>query len=164
MEKADKNEYILSLLVNNRPDVLARIAGTLGGKGYNIDSLCVDVTLNPDISKIILTTKATKIMIGRIVNALNKLVDVIKVENLTDVEALKREMILIRMNLMKETKPELMRVIDMLNCKILTFNTDHCVLQFTGSREDVNKVLAALKPLGIDDIARTGAAALERKY
>jgi acetolactate synthase-1/3 small subunit len=165
MEKADKKEeYVLSLLVNNKPDVLARIAGTLGGKGYNIDSLCVDVTLNPDISKIILTTKATRIMIGRIVNALNKLVDVIKVENLAEVEALKREMILIRMTLMKETKPELMRVIDMLNCKILTFNTDHCVLQFTGSREDVNKVLAALKPLGIDDIARTGAAALERKY
>ena len=164
MEKTDKNEYILSLLVNNRPDVLARIAGTLGGKGYNIDSLCVDVTLNPDISKIVLTTRASKINIGRIVNALNKLVDVIKVENLSEVEALKREMILIRMNLMKETKPELMRVIDRLNCKILTFNTDHCVLQFTGGREDVDKVLAALKPLGIDDIARTGAAALERKY
>jgi acetolactate synthase-1/3 small subunit len=164
MEKAEKNEYILSLLVNNRPDVLARIAGTLGGKGYNIDSLCVDVTMNPDISKIILATRATKIMIGRIIDALNKLVDVVKVENLSEVEAIKREMILIRMNLMKETKPELMKIIDMLNCKILTFNTDHCVLQFTGSREDVDKVLATLKPLGIDDIARTGAAALERKY
>lgn len=164
MEKTEKKEYILSLLVNNRPDVLARIAGTLGGKGYNIDSLCVDVTMNPDISKIILTTKATKTMIGRVINALNKLVDVVKVENLSDVEAIKREMILIRMNLMKETKPELMKIIDMLNCKILTFNTDHCVLQFTGGREDVDKVLAALKPLGIDDIARTGAAALERKY
>ena len=164
MEKAEKKEYILSLLVNNRPDVLARIAGTLGGKGYNIDSLCVDVTLNPDISKIILTTRATKIMIGRVIDALNKLVDVVKVENLSEVEAIKREMILIRMNLMKETKPELMKIIDMLNCKILTFNTDHCVLQFTGSREDVDKVLVTLKPLGIDDIARTGAAALERKY
>jgi acetolactate synthase-1/3 small subunit len=164
MEKTEKKEYILSLLVSNKPDVLARIAGTLGGKGYNIDSLCVDVTLNPDISKIILTTQATKNMIGRIINALNKLVDVVKVENLSEVEAIKREMILIRMNLMKETKPELMKVIDSLNCKILTFNTDHCVLQFTGSREDVDKVLATLKPLGIDDIARTGAAALERKY
>jgi acetolactate synthase-1/3 small subunit len=163
MEKTDKKEYILSLLVNNRPDVLARIAGTLGGKGYNIDTLCVDVTMNPDISKIILTTKATKIMIGRVINALNKLVDVVKVENLSEVEAIKREMVLIRMNLMKETKPELMRIIDRLNCKILTFNTDHCVLQFTGSREDADKVLAVLKPLGIDDIARTGAAALERK-
>jgi acetolactate synthase-1/3 small subunit len=162
MEKADKKEYVLSLLVNNRPDVLARIAGTLGGKGYNIDSLCVDVTMNPDISKIILTTRASKIMIGRVINALNKLVDVIKVENLSEVEAIKREMVLIRMNLMKETKPELMKVLDRLNCKILTFNTDHCVLQFTGSRDDVDKVLAALKPLGIDDIARTGAAALER--
>lgn len=164
MEKADKKEHLLSLLVNNRPDVLARIAGTLGGKGYNIDSLCVDVTMNPDISKIILTTKATKVMIGRIINALNKLVDVVKIENLTEVEAIKREMALIRMNLLKETKPELMKVIDTMNCKILTFNTDHCVLQFTGGRDDVEKVLAALKPLGIDDIARTGTAALERKY
>jgi acetolactate synthase-1/3 small subunit len=160
MEKTEKKEYILSLLVNNKPDVLARIAGALGGKGYNIDSLCVDVTMNPDVSKIILTTKSTKIMIGRVINALNKLVD----DNLSEVEAIKREMILLRMNLMKETKPELMKIIDILNCKILTFNTDHCVLQFTGSREDIDKVLAALKPLGIDDIARTGAAALERKY
>jgi acetolactate synthase-1/3 small subunit len=68
------------------------------------------------------------------------------------------------MNLMKETKPDLMKAIDILNCKILTFNTDHCVLQFTGSREDIDKVLSTLQPLGIDDIARTGAAALERKY
>jgi len=114
--------------------VLARIAGTLGGKGYNIDSLCVDVTMNPEISKIILTTRASKIMIGRVINALSKLVDVVRVENLSEVESIKREMILIRMNLMKETKPELMKTIDTLNCKILTFNTDHCVLQFTGSR------------------------------
>ena len=164
MEKADKKEYVLSLLVNNKPDVLARIAGTLGGKGYNIDSLCVDVTMNPEISKIILTTRASKIMIGRVVNALSKLVDVVRVDNLSEVESIKREMILIRMNLLKETKPELMKKIDTLNCKILTFNTDHCVLQFTGSREDIDKVLATLKPLGIDDIARTGAAAMERKY
>jgi acetolactate synthase-1/3 small subunit len=164
MEKADKKEYVLSLLVNNKPDVLARIAGTLGGKGYNIDSLCVDVTMNPEISKIILTTRASKIMIGRVVNALSKLVDVVRVDNLSEVESIKREMILIRMNLLKETKPELMKMIDTLNCKILTFNTDHCVLQFTGSREDIDKVLATLKPLGIDDIARTGAAAMERKY
>ena len=164
MEKADKKEYVLSLLVNNKPDVLARIAGTLGGKGYNIDSLCVDVTMNPELSKIILTTRASKIMIGRVVNALSKLVDVVRVDNLSEVDSIKREMILIRMNLLKETKPELMKLIDKLNCKILTFNTDHCVLQFTGSREDIDKVLATLKPLGIDDIARTGAAAMERKY
>jgi acetolactate synthase I/III small subunit len=164
MEKADKKEYVLSLLVNNKPDVLARIAGTLGGKGYNIDSLCVDVTMNPEISKIILTTRASKTMIGRVINALSKLVDVVRVDNLSEVESIKREMILIRMNLLKETKPELMKTIDTLNCKILTFNTDHCVLQFTGSREDIDKVLATLKPLGIDDIARTGAAAMERKY
>jgi acetolactate synthase I/III small subunit len=163
MEKAEKKEYLLSLLVNNKPDVLARIAGTLGGKNYNIDSLCVDVTMNPDVSKIILTTRATKTTISRVLNALNQLVDVIRVDNLSEVESIKREMILIRMTLIKENKPELMKAIDLLNCKILTLNTDHCVLQYTGTREDIDKVLVMLKPLGIDDIARTGAAALERK-
>ena len=88
MEKADKKEYVLSLLVNNKPDVLARIAGTLGGKGYNIDSLCVDVTMNPEISKIILTTRASKIMIGRVINALSKLVDVVRIDNLSEVESI----------------------------------------------------------------------------
>jgi len=91
-------------------------------------------------------------------------VDVVRVDNLSEVDSIKREMIIIRMNLLKESKLELMKTIATLNCKILTFNTDHCVLQFTGSREDIDKVLATLKPLGIDDIARTGAAAMERKY
>jgi len=94
---------------------------------------------------------------------LARLIDVIKVENLTDVETVKRELVLIRMSLTADNKNELIRRINQLNCKILTFNSDHCVLEFRGSKAEVDKVLETLKPLGIDDIARTGIAALERK-
>jgi acetolactate synthase-1/3 small subunit len=158
-----KKENVISILVNNKPDVLARVAGTLGGKGYNIETLCVDVTINPDVSKIILTTVGTKATVQKIEAQLARLIDVIKVENLTDVETVKRELALIRMSLTAESKSELIRTINQLNCKILTFNSDHCVLEYRGSKAEVDKVLETLKPLGIDDIARTGIAALERK-
>lgn len=161
MEK--KKEHIISLLVNNRPDVLARVAGTLGGKGYNIESLCVDVTMNPDVSKIILTTIQTKATISKIEKQLERLIDVVRVEDLTEVETIKREMVLIRMNLTEASKSELIRTVNSLNCKIITFNTDHCVLEYTGSKDEVDTILKKLAPLGIDDIARTGIAALERK-
>lgn len=158
-----KKERIISLLVNNKPDVLARVAGTLGGKGYNIESLCVDVTMNPDVSKIILTTIQTKSNVSKIEKQLERLIDVIKVEDLTEVETIKREMVLIRMNLTEATKSELIRTVNSLNCKIITFNTDHCVLEYTGTKDEVDAVLKRLAPLGIDDISRTGIAALERK-
>jgi acetolactate synthase-1/3 small subunit len=159
----DKKENVISILVNNKPDVLARVAGTLGGKGYNIETLCVDVTINPDVSKIILTTIGTKATVQKIEAQLARLIDVIKVENLTDVETVKRELALIRMALTADSKSELIRTINKLNCKILTFNSDHCVLEYRGTKCEVDKVLETLKPLGIDDIARTGIAALERK-
>jgi len=158
-----KKERIISLLVYNKPDVLARVAGTLGGKGYNIESLCVDVTLNPDVSKIILTTVQTKSTVSKIEKQLERLIDVVKVEDLTDVETIKREMVLIRMNLTEASKSDLIRTVNTLNCKIITFNTDHCVLEYTGSKDEVDRVLVKLKALGVDDIARTGIAALERK-
>jgi acetolactate synthase-1/3 small subunit len=158
-----KKERIISLLVYNKPDVLARVAGTLGGKGYNIESLCVDVTLNPDVSKIILTTIQTKSTVSKIEKQLERLIDVVKVEDLTDVETIKREMVLIRMNLTETNKSDLIRTVNALNCKIITFNTDHCVLEYTGSKDEVDRVLEKLKALGVDDIARTGIAALERK-
>ena len=84
----DKKDHIISILVSNKPDVLARIAGTLGGKGYNIDSLCVNTTTQNDISKIVMTTVGSQATINRIVNELQKLVDVISADDLTNVESI----------------------------------------------------------------------------
>src|SRR5512138_3274699 len=100
----DKKECILSLIVSNRPDVLARVAGILGGRGYNIETLCVDATIDPAISKIILTTIADKSTLTKIEKQLIKLIDVNSVIEITQGESMMREMMLVRMRLTEKNK------------------------------------------------------------
>lgn len=159
----DKKECILSLLVNNRPDVLARVAGVLGGRGYNIETLCVDATMDPAVSKIILTTIADKGTLTKIEKQLIKLLDVNSVSELTQGESVMREMMLVRMKLTDKNKADIALIIDTFRGRVVTMNGDNCVIEITGLKEDIERAIQSLKPLGIDDMARTGIVALERK-
>ncbi|MFA5182392.1 MAG: acetolactate synthase small subunit [Syntrophales bacterium] len=159
----EKKEYTLALLVSNKPDVLARVSGVLGGRGYNIETLCVDATLDPAYSKIILTTIQDKATIGKIEKQLIRLIDVHKVTDLTKVESVSREMMLVRMKLSDTNKGHLALIIDTFNGRVITMNGDHCVMEITGDRAIIEKAVASLKPLGIDDMARTGIVSLERQ-
>ncbi len=158
-----KEEHILSILVNNKPDVLARVSGVLGGRGYNIETLCVDATIDPNISKIILTTHGDQNTIIKIEKQLIKLLDVIEVSDLTRVDFVMREMLLVRMSLTKENKADIALIIDSFRGRVVAMNGDHCVLEISGVKEDIERALKSLKPLGIEDMARTGLVALERK-
>lgn len=159
----DKKECILSLLVNNKPDVLARVAGILGGRGYNIETLCVDATIDPKVSKIILTTIADKNTLTKIEKQLIKLIDVQSVTEITQDESVMREMMLVRMNLTEKNKADIALIIDTFRGRVVTMNGDNCVLEITGVKDDIERAIQSLKPLGIDDLARTGLLALERK-
>ncbi|MBP9021003.1 MAG: acetolactate synthase small subunit [Syntrophobacterales bacterium] len=161
MEK-QKKEHILSLLVNNKPDVLARVAGTLGGRGYNIDTLCVDATLDPKISKIILSVYQDQSAITKIEKQLLRLIDVHSVSELTETETVMREMMLVRMKLTEKNKADIALIIDTFRGRVVTMNGDSCVIEITGTKADVERAIESLKPLGIDDLARTGIVALER--
>ena len=161
MEK-QKKEHILSLLVNNKPDVLARVAGTLGGKGYNIDTLCVDATLDPKISKIILSVYQDQSAITKIEKQLLRLIDVHSVSELTETETVMREMMLVRMMLTEKNKADIALIIDTFRGRVVTMNGDSCVIEITGTKADIERAIESLKPLGIDDLARTGIVALER--
>jgi acetolactate synthase I/III small subunit len=159
----DRKERILSLLVNNKPDVLARVAGVLGGRGYNIETLCVDTTMDPAISKIILTTIADKSTITKIEKQLIKLLDVIKVTEITQDESVMREMMLVRMRLTDKNKADIALILDTFRGRVVTMNGDHCVIEITGNKLEIDRAAKSLIPLGIDDSARTGLLALERK-
>ncbi len=161
MEK-QKKEHILSLLVNNKPDVLARVAGTLGGRGYNIDTLCVDATLDPKISKIILSVYQDQSAITKIEKQLLRLIDVHSVSELTETETVMREMMLVRMRLTEKNKADIALIIDTFRGRVVTMNGDSCVIEITGTKADIERAIESLKPLGIDDLARTGIVALER--
>lgn len=159
----DKKEWIISLLVNNKPDVLARVAGVLGGRGYNIETLCVDATMDPAVSKIILTTIADKSTLTKIEKQLIKLIDVNSVTEITQTESVMREMMLVRMRLTDKNKADIALIIDTFRGRVVTMNGDHCVIEITGVKDDIEKAIRSLKPLGVDDMARTGVVALERK-
>lgn len=156
----EKKNHIISILVHNKPDVLARIAGTLGGKGYNIDSLCVNTTTQNDVSKIVMTTAGSQATITRIVNELQKLVDVISADDLTNVESVHREMILVRLNLTAQNSETVKKAVDMNKWKVIVSGDAYVIVEITGDKTQMDFSLARLEPLGITDITRTGLVAL----
>ncbi|NLA41418.1 MAG: acetolactate synthase small subunit [Smithella sp.] len=157
----EKKDHIISILVYNKPDVLARIAGTLGGKGYNIDSLCVNTTTQNDISKIVMTTIGSQATINRIVNELQKLVDVISTDDLTNVESIHREMMLVRVNLTDTNTEEIRKTIDANRWKVIVAGDTFAVVEITGDKTQIDFALARLEPLGVTDVTRTGLVALK---
>ena len=159
----EKKEHIISILVYNKPDVLARIAGTLGGKGYNIESLSVNTTTQYEISKIVMTSIGNQATISRIENQLQRLVDVISVDDLTNVESVHREMILVRLNLTEDKKEQIKKAVDANHWQVIVSNDNYIILEVTGDKAQIDFALARLEPLGIADITRTGLVALELK-
>ncbi len=157
----EKKEHIISILVHNKPDVLARIAGILGGKGYNIESLCVNSTTQYEVSKIVMTTVGTQETINRIEGQLRRLVDVIRVNDLTNVESIHRELILVRLNLTSDKKEQIKKAVDMNKWKVIINADAYVILEITGDRSQIDFALARLEPLGIADITRTGIVALD---
>jgi len=156
----EKKEHLISILVYNKPDVLARIAGTLGGKGYNIESLCVNTTTQYEISKIVMQSIGNQATITRIENQLRRLVDVIRVDDLTNVESIQREMILIRLNVTADNSEQIKKAIDTYKWKVLVSAATYVILEISGDKQQIDFALARLEPLGIADITRTGLVAL----
>ena len=157
----EKKEHIISILVHNKPDVLARVAGTLGGKGYNIDSLCVNTTTKKDISKIVMTTAGTQATVNRIINQLHRILDVISIDDLTNVESIHREMVLVRLNLVSDNADTVRSAIDANKWKVIVSGDTYIIIEITGDTTQIDFALARLEPLGIADITRTGMIALE---
>jgi acetolactate synthase-1/3 small subunit len=156
-------ENTISILVNNKPDVMARIAGTFSGRGFNIETISVNITDDPKISKIILTIWGNKDTIIKIEKQLNRMVDVLQVDDLTGRDALRREMALVRVKVTEERKSELMQTIDKHEWKVVSNSADCCIMEVTGGKEEIENALAVLKPFGIDDFSRTGTVALAKK-
>jgi len=153
-------ENTISILVNNKPDVLARIAGTFSGRGFNIESISANVTMNPHVTKIIITTIGNKDTVIKLEKQLNKIVDVLDVKDLTDVASAQREMLLIRINLPDNDKNRFKQIVDTNHWKIVSSGANWCILEITGERQEIDNALAILKTMGLDDFSRTGIVAL----
>ena len=157
-----EEKHVFSILVDNEPGVLSRIAGLFSGRGFNIESLCVAETTDPVISRITLVTAGAPPIIEQIEKQLNKLINVIKVHDLTGKEFVHREMALIKVVAKAEHRAEILRTVDIFRCKVVDVGREHYTLEVTGDEGKINAILSLLKPIGIKEIARTGIIALFR--
>ncbi len=151
------------MLVDNQPGVLSRVAGLFSGRGYNIESLCVAPTVDSEISRITLVTKADLPHLEQIMKQLRKLVNVIKLRDLSGKEAVKREMALICIKASPEQRAEILRIVDIFRCKVVDVGLEHYIIEVSGTEDKLTALIDLLKPLGIRKIARTGTVALFRE-
>lgn len=161
MENNDK--HILTMLVDNEPGVLSRVVGLFSGKGFNIDSLCVAETVDPAVSRITIVTQAHPPVLEQIEKQLRKLINVVKLRDMTGSRAVKREMALICIRATKENKDEILRLVDIFRCKIVDVGPQYYMIEATGDQGKMAALINLLKPMGIKKIARTGSIALYRE-
>ncbi|MEN8245046.1 MAG: acetolactate synthase small subunit [Thermodesulfobacteriota bacterium] len=159
----NEEKHILTMLVDNQPGVLSRVVGLFSGRGYNIESLCVAPTIDPLVSRITLVTKANLPAIEQIEKQLRKLVNVIKLRDLSGKEAVHREMALICVRAKPENRAEILRIVDIFRCKVVDIGREHYIIEVSGDTDKLNALINLLKPMGIKKIARTGAVALFRE-
>jgi acetolactate synthase-1/3 small subunit len=156
-------KHTISLLVDNEPGVLSRVSGLFSGRGFNIESLCVAETLDPAVSRINLVTRGDDAIAEQIKKQLNKLINVIKVQDLTGTEYVEREMALIKVQAKVDYRAEILRIVDIFRCKVVDVSPDHYTIEVTGTADKLAAIVSLLRPMGIKEIARTGAIALGRE-
>ena len=159
----DGTRHILSILVENRFGELCRVVGLFSGRGYNIDSLCVAPTPDPAFSKIILVTSGSDQVMEQILKQVGKLVRVVEVADLNEVEHVEREMALLIVNTpTPAARQEVLNLAGVFRAKVIDISSDAITMETTGSQDKVEALLGLLKPLGIRDIVRTGPVAIPR--
>jgi len=151
------------MLVDNQPGVLSRVVGLFSGKGFNIESLCVAATMDPQVSRITIVTMANPPIIEQIEKQLRKLINVIKLRDMTGDRAVKREMALICVRAKPENRAEILRIVDIFRCKVVDVGLEHYIMEVTGDQGKLTALINLLKPLGIEKIARSGSLALYRE-
>ncbi len=157
------NRYILSILVDNEPGVLSRIAGLFSGRGFNIDSLSVAKTMDPDVSIITMVTYCDAQIIEQIKKQLHKLINVIRVNDLTEKKYVERQLALIKVHAKPEKRAEIMRIVDIFRSKIVDVGHNHFVIETSGDSGKIQAFMSLMQPMGIVEIASTGAIALGRE-
>ncbi len=155
--------HTISVLVENKFGVLARIAGMFSGRGFNIDSLNVGPTLEPATSRMTLIVRGDDTVLEQVTKQLRKLIDVIEVEDFRDGEYVDRELVMLRVSANARTRAEVMQICDIFRAKIVDVQPEKMAIEITGDESKIEKFLMLMGNFGITDLTRTGKVALTRK-
>ena len=159
---SEPRKNTISVLVENRFGVLSRVAGLFSARGYNIESLSVGETLDPAVSRMTLVVTGDEFVIEQVTKQLHKLIDVIKVSDLTDDSHVERELVLIRVNAEPQHRAEILRTVDIFRAKVVDVTPISFILEATGDEGKIEAFIELLRPMGIQEIVRTGKVAIAR--
>lgn len=154
--------HTISVLVENKFGVLTRVAGLFSGRGYNIDTLNVAPTNEPNTSRMTIVTRGDDATLEQIVKQLNKLPDVLKVDDFSENQFIDRELVLIKVSVDSKSRAEVMQMTDIFRAKIVNVQPKTLTIEITGNESKIEKFLTLMKTFGVLDLTRTGKVALPR--
>ena len=156
-------KHTISVLVENKFGVLSRISGLFSGRGFNIESLSVAETMDPTVSRMTIVTRGSDQIIEQVTKQLNKLIDVIKVNDLTEEKFIDREMVLVKIDTEQAAKrDEVLRIVEIFRCKVADVSPKAYTIEVTGDEGKIKAIVDMLKPIGIKEIVRKGRIAMTR--
>ncbi len=156
-------KHTISVLVENHFGVLTRVAGLFSARGFNIDSLAVGETHDPSISRMTIVVHGDDRIVEQIVKQLDKLIDVIKVEDLADEDLIDRELVLVKVNADAASRNDIMQIVNTFRAKVVDVNPQTITIEVTGGESKIDAMLELLGPFGIRETVRTGLVALSRR-
>lgn len=155
-------KHILSMLVNDQPRVLARVASLIGQRNFNIESISVGESEEPGLSRMVIVTEGDERTMEQVTKQLHKLIDVIKIQDLSVEEAVVRELMLVKVGANPSVRTEIAGIVEPFRAQIVDVGYNTMVIQATGEQSKLDNILELLRPYGIKEVARTGVTALSR--
>jgi acetolactate synthase I/III small subunit len=159
---SDTLKHTISVLVENHFGVLARVSGMFSSRGYNIDSLCVGETEDPEVSRMTVVVRGAHTVLDQIMKQLEKLVDVIEVHDLTSESHVERELVMVKVRASQSQRSEVVEISSIFRNKVVDLGKDSMIIEVTGSEGKVNAFIDMMRPFGILELVRTGEIAIAR--
>jgi len=156
------SRHTLSVLVEDKPGVLARIAGLFSRRGFNIESLAVGPTEVPDVSRMTIVVNVEDLPLEQVTKQLNKLINVLKIVELEDVSSVQRELLLVKVRADIETRSHVLETVQLFRAKVVDVATDAVTVEATGSSDKLEALLRVLEPFGVKELVQSGVVAVGR--
>ncbi|MGH3797918.1 MAG: acetolactate synthase small subunit [Pseudonocardiaceae bacterium] len=155
-------KHTLSVLVENKPGVLARVAGLFSRRGFNIHSLAVGPTESPDISRMTIVVAVDELPLEQVTKQLNKLINVIKIVELDPVQAVQRELLLVKVRADATVRSQVLETVQLFRAKVIDVSPESLTIEATGTADKLDALLRMLEPCGVREMVQSGVVAIGR--
>src|SRR5512136_2398749 len=153
-------KHTIAVIVENKSGVLTRIAGLFSRRSFNIDSLSVGSTDNPDYSRMTITVEGDRDVLEQVTKQLSKLINVIRVSEMDPAESLERELAIIKVSVDRESRSEIMQIVNIFRAKIIDVSQRSMIIEVTGDEEKIDAIVLLLRQFGVKEMARTGKVSI----